>query len=214
MHRSLSGLPRVRVSFPGSPTKHASRSGPWAALVFATGVLLLIYYARIAGRIRLVELKDGVSSSSGGSASTSDGSAATPAAAGAAAHGSQRWPTDVLGIQSMQQGMDFAGSDVMRMLHERPQPGNTFLQPGLVSPAQALSSRPTVHGHVHKAGMADPVCWLKDHTDERLDSFMGWRLNRTRAGAHSPASQAAYTCAAADHPPLPFPGCHVFVNHK
>jgi hypothetical protein len=80
----------------------------------------------------------------------------------------------------------------------------------------AVNRRPLVHGRVRKAGMLDPRAWLANHTDERLDSFTSWRVNRTRLGGNSssPAGADAYTCAGADHPPLPFPGCHVFVNHQ
>jgi hypothetical protein len=85
---------------------------------------------------------------------------------------------------------------------------------GVAGSADALLRRPSVHGHVAKAGVTDLRAWQSEHSDARLDSFLGWRLNRTRAGGPGAASADSYTCAAADHPPLPFPGCHVFINHK
>jgi hypothetical protein len=124
----------------------------------------------------------------------------------------------------MQQGLDFAGDSTMRMLstQQQQQPdsyisnGLPFLQAqhSIKSPADAMGRHPAVHGHVFKAGMADPMAWLNNHTDDRLDSFLSWRLDRTRAGGLGPANEGSYTCAAADHPPLPYPGCHVFVNHE
>jgi hypothetical protein len=82
------------------------------------------------------------------------------------------------------------------------------------STRDALLMRPAVHGHIRKAGVLDAAAWSASSSDARLDSFMSWRLNRTKAGGAGPASADSYTCAAADHPPLPFPGCHVFVNHR
>lgn len=125
-------------------------------------------------------------------------------------------------MQSMQQGIDFAADATLRMASTRQQAdflssaGMSFLaaQAGIKDSGEALSRHPAVHGHVEKAGMADPRSWLNNHTDERLDSFLSWRLGRVRAGGAGPANETSYTCPAADHPPLPFPGCHVFVNHQ
>jgi hypothetical protein len=113
-------------------------------------------------------------------------------------------------MQRMQQGMEFAGSSALTSN------GMSFLQAqhSIKDPADAMSRRPAVHGRVQKAGMTDPVAWVSNHTDTRLDSFLSWRLGRTREGGAGPANESSYTCPAADHPPLPFPGCHVFVNHE
>eukprot|EP00775_Hariotina_reticulata_P010221 gene10221-10381_t len=67
---------------------------------------------------------------------------------------------------------------------------------------------------MQKAGVLDPTAWSANYSDARLDSFLSWRLNRTKAGGAGLASADSYSCAAADHPPHPFPGCHVFVNHQ
>jgi hypothetical protein len=113
-------------------------------------------------------------------------------------------------LQGMPLGMDFAGS------HAATSTGVSFLKarPDVKDPADAMGRRPAVHGRVQKAGMADPVAWVNNHTDTRLDSFLSWRMSRARAGGAGPANETSYTCQAADHPPLPFPGCHVFVNHE
>lgn len=231
MRRSFpGGLPRVRISISGAAASNKSaslRPGPWAALLLLCGVLLLTGYARIAGRIRISELKSSSSSSNnkGTAASASLQPVSTArfvqqaacssvgAAAGAAA-GKQ--PSDVLCMQSMQQGIDFAAGDMVGQQQRQQVGGVSFLdtQPGLRDPADALSRHAAVHGHVEKAGMTDPRAWLNNHTDERLDSFLSWRLGRARAGGPGPANASSYTCPAADHPPLPFPGCHVFVNHE
>jgi hypothetical protein len=79
----------------------------------------------------------------------------------------------------------------------------------------AMQRRPAVHGHVTKAGVTDLKCWFGNYSDTRLDSFISWRVNRAKAGGVGPATGPdGYTCPAADHPRMPFPGCHVFVNHK
>lgn len=82
------------------------------------------------------------------------------------------------------------------------------------STQDALLMRPAAYGHMQKAGVLDPTAWSANYSDARLDSFLSWRLNRTKAGGAGPASADSYSCAAADHPPHPFPGCHVFVNHQ
>ena len=56
--------------------------------------------------------------------------------------------------------------------------------------------------------------WNHKKGEERFDSFLSYRLNRSAAGGPGPATAESFTCANADHPRLPFPGCHVFVNHK
>jgi hypothetical protein len=79
----------------------------------------------------------------------------------------------------------------------------------------AMQRRPAVHGHVTKAGVTDLKSWFGNYSDTRLDSFISWRVNRARAGGPGAATGPdSYTCPVADHPRTPFPGCHVFVNHK
>lgn len=85
---------------------------------------------------------------------------------------------------------------------------------GINSTADAMAKRPDMHGHVMKMGTTDLTYWMSNRSDTRLDSFISWRLNRTRRGGAGPATADSYTCSAADHPPMPFPACHVFVNHK
>jgi hypothetical protein len=79
----------------------------------------------------------------------------------------------------------------------------------------AMQRRPFVHGHVTKAGVTDLKSWFGNYSDTRLDSFISWRVQRAKAGGAGPATGPdSYMCPAADHPRMPFPGCHVFVNHK
>lgn len=220
MRRSHGGLPRVRVSFPGSPgspVKNTPRPGPWAGLLLLCGVLLLTGYAHIAGRIRVSDL--GKAGGAGSSSVAQAAAAALHGARTAVAGAAGKAGADAGHMQSTQLGLDLEGESPMRLLSYRQQPASTgisFLQAqhGIRDPADALSRQPAVHGRVQKAGMADPVSWLNNHTDERLDSFLAWRLSRANAGGVAPANATSYTCPAADHPPLPFPGCHVFVNHE
>jgi hypothetical protein len=79
----------------------------------------------------------------------------------------------------------------------------------------AMQRRPSIHGHVTKAGVTDLKSWFGNYSDTRLDSFISWRVQRAKAGGAGPATGPdSYMCPAADHPRMPFPGCHVFVNHK
>jgi hypothetical protein len=79
----------------------------------------------------------------------------------------------------------------------------------------AMQRRPSVHGHVTKAGVTDLKSWFGNYSDTRLDSFISWRVQRAKAGGAGPGTGPdSYMCPAADHPRMPFPGCHVFVNHK
>lgn len=82
------------------------------------------------------------------------------------------------------------------------------------STGSAMAKRPDMHGHMVKTGPTDLKYWMSNNSDTRLDSFISWRLNRTRRGGAGPATADSYTCSTADHPPMPFPGCHLFVNHK
>jgi hypothetical protein len=213
-------LPRVRLSFPGTSGDKLG-SKPWAAVLLLCGMLMLVGCAHVAGRLRLRQLLEASFQSSsagggGGNGLTSSGTIAS------------RWSKAPLGISSsiaaavgdgaeadklqhLQQGMDFGGISVNPRLHQGSSSSNN-------TSVSALTWRPKVHGRVRKAGMTDPQAWLSNFTDARLDSFLSWRLNRTRADGATPAAAGAgadaATCAAADHPPLPFPGCHVFVNHQ
>lgn len=84
---------------------------------------------------------------------------------------------------------------------------------------EALDLSPSRHGWSNKTGVADLAAWALREDGRRLDDFFGWRTDRC-AAARDPAAEAeavrsgsAFTCAEARHPPTPFPGCHVFVNH-
>lgn len=140
------------------------------------------------------------------------------------------------GMQQLQQGTDamsVAVSAMTRTLREQsswltganltaamsagaaaPQVDFFDISKDVQSTADAISKGPEMHGHMVKTGPTDLKYWMKNYSDTRLDSFMSWRLNRTKSGGAGPATADSYTCAAADHPPMPFPGCHVFVNHK
>jgi hypothetical protein len=84
---------------------------------------------------------------------------------------------------------------------------------------EALELSPSKHGWSNKTGVADLAAWALREDGRRLDDFFGWRTDRCAAArdpqaeAESVRSGSAFTCAAARHPPTPFPGCHVFVNH-
>lgn len=137
-------------------------------------------------------------------------------------------------IQQLQQGADVMAANLgsvgsmTRVLREQINPtssmvnasaaakGVTFFDAsaGIRSTTDAMQRRPHVHGYVSKAGMTDITAWMGNNSDARLDSFISWRINRTKRGGAGPATADSYTCAAADHPKVPFPGCHVFVNHK
>lgn len=203
MRRSYGGLPRVRLSAPGGSTKSTPRPGPWAALLLLCGVLLLTCYSRLAGHVRLSVLDKRSNTSKGGS--SQHGRNVQTAASSIAATGA-----NVQHMQRMQPGMEIAGSSLLASN------GVSFLQAqhSIKDPADAMARRPAVHGRVQKAGMTDPVAWANNHTDARRNSFLSWRLARSREGGPGPADESSYTCPAADHPPLPFPGCHVFVNHQ
>jgi len=84
---------------------------------------------------------------------------------------------------------------------------------------EALGLAPAHHGWSNKTGVADLKSWALREDGARLDDFFAFRTDRCPAArdpaaeARGVASGAAFTCAAARHPPTPFPGCHVFVNH-
>lgn len=71
----------------------------------------------------------------------------------------------------------------------------------------------TVHGRMEKKGHLHWEHWSTRKAEARFDNFLSWRINRTLNGPPTHTAES-YTCAAADHPKLPFPGCHVFINHK
>lgn len=118
--------------------------------------------------------------------------------------------------QSMQQGMDLAANQPSSMYTAQQQLGMDFLQAQQSSKdaADAVSRHPAVHGWVQKAGMADLASWHGNYTRARVESFTAWRADRKQAGGPGPAGKASYMCKGSDHPRLPFPGCHVFINHK
>lgn len=213
------GLPRSRFSFPGGPGSKFIPQ-PWAAMLLLGGMLLLTGYAHVAGSLQFRHLL-GVSFTSRSSNSSSTNSSITsssmPVGAGQAAPHGESWQAgaDLEKMQRMQQGVDFA-SNMHQMASSSSNNNDVLRLLGLNSTEDALQREPLVHGHVQKAGTTDPRSWLDTFSDDRLDSFMSWRLNRTRAGGPvAPAAGASQlTCPAADHPPLPFPGCHVFVNHQ
>lgn len=84
---------------------------------------------------------------------------------------------------------------------------------------EALELSPSRHGWVNKTGVADLASWSLAQDEARLDAFFRWRTDKCGAArdpggdARAVASGDAFTCAQARHPPTPFPGCHVFVNH-
>lgn len=71
----------------------------------------------------------------------------------------------------------------------------------------------TVYGRMEKKGHLQWEHWSTRKAEARFDNFLSWRINRTLNGPPVHTAES-YTCAAADHPKLPFPGCHVFINHK
>ncbi|KAI8473635.1 MAG: hypothetical protein J3K34DRAFT_518755 [Monoraphidium minutum] len=73
--------------------------------------------------------------------------------------------------------------------------------------------QPSIHGAVEKKGNLAWSHWWNRNGEDRVDSFLSYRINRTVYGP-GPAAADSYTCAKADHPKLPFPGCHVFLNTK
>ncbi|KAF8073165.1 hypothetical protein HT031_000826 [Scenedesmus sp. PABB004] len=93
--------------------------------------------------------------------------------------------------------------------------GTTFTAafPELGAEPDVEALQPTIWGPVAKKGHLAWEAWSTKQSEARFDSFLSWRLNRTLRGQGA-ATRESYTCAAADHPPLPFPGCHVFINHK
>jgi hypothetical protein len=80
------------------------------------------------------------------------------------------------------------------------------------SSKEMLLSEPSVYGSVQKEGILNLDDWSMRHVPDRVEDFVGWRMNRTKGVP--PADENSYTCAAADHPPTSYPGCHVFINEK
>eukprot|EP00878_Enallax_costatus_P016190 GHUV01016980.1.p1 GENE.GHUV01016980.1~~GHUV01016980.1.p1 ORF type:complete len:360 (+),score=69.06 GHUV01016980.1:529-1608(+) len=91
----------------------------------------------------------------------------------------------------------------------------SFLQahPELGSEPGVQDFQQTVHGRMEKKGHLQWEHWSTRKAEARFDSFLSWRINRTVNGPPAHTAES-YTCAAADHPKLPFPGCHVFINHN
>jgi hypothetical protein len=87
----------------------------------------------------------------------------------------------------------------------------TFPELGSAPDVQHL--KPTIHGHRQKQGHLAWEHWSTKRHEARFDHFLSWRMNRTLFGRPE-ATKGSYTCKGADHPALPFPGCHVFINHK
>jgi hypothetical protein len=87
----------------------------------------------------------------------------------------------------------------------------TFPELGAAPQVQKL--HPTIHGHMKKQGHLAWEHWSTKRHEARFDHFLSWRMNRTLFG-RPVATKESYTCKGADHPSLPFPGCHVFINHK
>ena len=77
---------------------------------------------------------------------------------------------------------------------------------------EMLLSEPSVYGPVEKEGILNLDDWSMRHVPDRVEDFVSWRMARSKGIA--PADESSYTCAAADHPPTSYPGCHVFVNEK
>lgn len=87
------------------------------------------------------------------------------------------------------------------------------VHPGLGSEPDVQQLQQTVYGHMEKKGHLRWDHWSTRSSEARFDSFLSWRINRTAIGPPIHTAES-YTCAGADHPKLPFPGCHVFINHK
>lgn len=73
--------------------------------------------------------------------------------------------------------------------------------------------KPSISGHMQKKGHLAWEHWSTRKAEPRFDHFLSWRMNRTIQGRQA-LTRDSYTCKGADHPQLPFPGCHVFINHK
>jgi hypothetical protein len=89
----------------------------------------------------------------------------------------------------------------------------TETHPELGAAPQVQHLQPTIHGHMKKQGHLAWEHWSTKRHEARFDHFLSWRMNRTLFGRPA-ATEESYTCKGADHPTLPFPGCHVFINHK
>jgi hypothetical protein len=87
----------------------------------------------------------------------------------------------------------------------------TFPDLGTAPDVQHMT--PSIHGHMQKQGHLAWEHWSTKRHEARFDHFLSWRINRTLFGRPE-ATKDSYTCKGADHPSLPFPGCHVFINHK
>jgi hypothetical protein len=85
--------------------------------------------------------------------------------------------------------------------------------PDLGAAPDVQHMKPTIHGHMQKQGHLAWEHWSTKRHEARFDHFLSWRINRTLYGRPE-ATQESYTCKGANHPSLPFPGCHVFINHK
>jgi hypothetical protein len=108
-------------------------------------------------------------------------------------------------------GATESSSSSQQQEQQRQPSGARFLDayPTLNSTA-VMTLQPSVRGWTTKQGPSHRPDWLKSQEDARLSSFLDWRVQRgTRASLDK-----AYTCDKADHPPLAYPGCHVFINHK
>lgn len=89
----------------------------------------------------------------------------------------------------------------------------TQVHPELGTNPNVQAFEQTVYGRMEKKGHLRWEHWSIHKAEARFDNYLTWRLARTVNGipVHT---EDSYTCAAADHPKLPFPGCHVFINHK
>ncbi|KAF8062111.1 hypothetical protein HT031_004371 [Scenedesmus sp. PABB004] len=230
-------LPRLRASYPGAAPRPAARWPARAARGAALAACALLLLAGVVQLHSFLAARGG-----GGGGGSSDNAAAGGgggggggkppfeplAAAVAALQSKAARAAEAAGAGAGAGATAQLGAGGMaRSLHEQGAAGPPAGAAGAAggarfvdvsadvrSSADALPRRPAVHGRVAKAGVTDPRAWLGAHSDARLDAFISWRVNRTAAGGPGPATADSYTCAAPDHPPLPFPGCHVFVNHK
>lgn len=240
MHKSYQLLPKLRTSYPGS----IHRPSCWPAgvrygglavccLLLITGIVKTVDF--FSSRITHDE--------DGGQYFAANTNFEPVAAAVAALHSKaaqaaattlqqrQKQPVSSDAIQQLQQGMDSVSVGVAAMTRTLRDgdswyaSSNTTMGPAVThttfleansdikSTGEAMVRKPLIHGHMEKNAPTDMKHWMHNYTDTRLDTFLSWRINRTRRGVGA-ATADRYTCPAADHPPIPFPGCHVFVNHK
>ena len=89
-------------------------------------------------------------------------------------------------------------------------------QPHLANTRELLGAVASVHGHLQKGGVLDDVAWSVHRSMDRVDDFVGWRIHRALSNQrnNSSSNSSSFSCAVADHPKSPYPGCQVLVNER